>query len=112
MALTRHSVDDPLRAMHEAQVLRQVVAELREAAEWYEMPEAATTPALEEPLAYNAHDGSIRRSVVRNLQPGGPHDPEALESPWLPELRVRRHPRIRTGVDQGSAGCENPVYLG
>src|SRR2546425_8249248 len=75
------------------------------------MPETAATPALEQSFAHHARDGLIRRSVVRELQPGGLYDPEALESPRLPALRVRRNARIRPGVDQGSAGCENPVYL-
>src|SRR3989441_3683423 len=75
------------------------------------MPETAATPALEQSFAHHARDGLIRRSVVRELQPGGLHDPEALESPRLPALRVRRNARVRPGVDQDPAGCENPVYL-
>src|SRR2546425_8177531 len=75
------------------------------------MPETAATPALEQSFAHHARDGLIRRSVVRELQPGGLHDPEALESPRLPALRVRRNARVRPGVDQDPAGCENPMYL-
>jgi len=111
MALARRAVDDPLRAMDEAQVLRQVLAKFGEAAERYEMQEAAATPAHEQSLAHHARDRAIRRPVVRQLYPGGLHDSEALESPPLPALRVRRNARIRPGVDQGPAGCENPMYL-
>src|SRR5437899_12857212 len=111
MALARRAVDDPLRTMHEAQMFRQVVAELSEVVEWDAMPETAGTPALEQSVAHHARDRQIRRSVVRELQPGGLHDSEALESPRLPALRVRQNARIRPGVDQGPAGCENPVYI-
>src|SRR2546430_1118578 len=111
MAFPRGGVHDPLRPMHEAQMLTQVLAELSEVAERYEVPEAAATLALEQLVAHRARDRAIRRSVVGELQPGGLHDPEALESPRLPALRVRRNARIRPGVDQDPAGCENPVYL-
>ena len=67
MALARRAVHDPLRAMHEAQVLRQVLTKFSEAAEWYEMPETAATPALEQSLAHHALDRAIRHSVVREL---------------------------------------------
>src|SRR5256885_17094757 len=67
MVLTRRDVDDPLRSMHEAQMLPQVFAELSEAAERYAMPEAAPTRALEQPFAHHARDGAIGRSVVREL---------------------------------------------
>jgi len=67
MALTGRGVDDPLGAMHEAQVLPQVRAELSEVAEWYAMPEATATPALEQSFEHHACDGLIRRSVVREL---------------------------------------------
>jgi len=111
VALARRGVNNPVRAMHEAQVLRQVVAELGEAAERHEMPEAAATPALEQSLAHHVRDRAIRRSVIRELWPGGLHDSEALESARLPALRVRRNARVRPGVDQDPAGCENPVYF-
>ena len=92
-------------------MLTQVLAELSEVAEWYEVPETAATPALEQLVAHRARDRAIRRSVVGELQPGGLHDPEALESPRLPAFRVRRNARIRPGVDEDPAGCENPVDL-
>jgi hypothetical protein len=66
-ALTRHAVDDPFRAMYEALVLPEVIAEFGEAAERYEMPETTSTPALEQSLAHYARDGTIRRTVVRQL---------------------------------------------
>src|SRR5256885_8495191 len=97
--------------MHEAQVLPQVPAELSEVAEWYAMPETAATPAFEQSFSHHARDRPVRRSIVRELQPGGPYKSEALESPRLPALRVCENTRIRPGVDQRSAGCENPVYL-
>jgi hypothetical protein len=75
------------------------------------MPETAATLALEQSLTHDLSDRAIRRSIVRELLPGGLHDPEALESPRLPALRVRKNARIRPGVDQGPAGCENPVYF-
>jgi hypothetical protein len=53
--------------MHEALVVPQVVAELREAVERYEMPEMAATLALEESLTHRSRDSAIRRSVIRNL---------------------------------------------
>src|SRR5439155_21350211 len=111
MALARRGVDDPLRAMHEAKMLPQVLAELSEVAEWYAMPETARTPALEQSIAHYARDCVVGRSVVGELQPGGLYDSEALESPRLPALRVRLNPRIRPGVDQSPTGCENPVHL-
>jgi len=92
-------------------VLPQVPAELSEVAEWYAMPKTAGTPALEQSVAHHARDRPIRRSVVRELQPGGLYDPETLKSPRLSALRVRLNARIRPGVDQDPAGCENPVYL-
>ena len=67
VAPARRGVDDPVRSMHEAQVLPQVVAELSEAAEGYEMPETAATPALEQSVAHHALDGTIRHSIVREL---------------------------------------------
>ena len=111
VTLAGRSVDDPVRAMHEAQVLGQVVAELSEAAEGHEMPEPAVTPSLEQSFAHHARDRAIRRSVIRDLQPGGPHESEALEPTLPPALRVRWNARIRPGVDQDPAGCENPVNL-
>src|SRR2546430_5939328 len=75
------------------------------------MPETAGTSALEQSVAHHARDRPVRRSIVRELQPGGPYNSEALESPRLPALRVCENTRIRPGVDQSSAGCENPVYL-
>src|SRR5882762_2077855 len=111
MALSRRGVDDPLRAMHEAEVLRQVPAEIGEAAERYEVPETASTRAFEQSPADHARDRAIRRPVVCHLQPGGLHDSEALESPRPAPLRVSRNARVRPGVDQGPAGCENPVNL-
>jgi len=59
MALTRRAVDDPLRAMHEALMLPQVLAELSEVAEWYAMPETAATPALEQSFAHHVRDRAI-----------------------------------------------------
>ena len=111
MALARRGVDDPLRAMHEAKMLPQVLAELSEIAEWYAMPETARSPALEQSIAHYARDYVVGRSIVRELQPGGLYDSEALESPRLPALRVRLNARIRPGVDQSPTGCENPVHL-
>jgi hypothetical protein len=67
MTLSRRGVDDPLRAMYEAQVLPKVLAELSEVAEWNEMPEAAATPALEQSLAHHPRDRAIRSTVVRDL---------------------------------------------
>src|SRR5437879_1842439 len=67
MAPARRAVDDPLRTMHEAQMFRQVVAELSEVVEWDAMPETAGTPALEQSVAHHARDRQIRRSVVRKL---------------------------------------------
>jgi len=98
--------------MHEAQMLRQVLAELSEVAEWDAMPEMAGTPALEQSVAHHARDRPVRCAVVGELQPGGLYDPEALESSRLPALRVSPNARIRPRVDQGPAGCENPVHLG
>src|ERR1700716_921814 len=56
VALARRGVNDPVRSMHEAQVLPQVVAELSEAAERDEMPETAATPAAEQSLAHHVRD--------------------------------------------------------
>jgi len=67
MVLTRRDTDNPLRSMHEAQMLPQVFAELSEVAERYAMPEAAATRALEQPFAHHARDGAIGRSVIRKL---------------------------------------------
>jgi len=67
MALAHRGVDDPLRAMHEAKMLPQVLAELSEVAEWDAMPETARTPALEQSIAHHARDGAIGRSVIRKL---------------------------------------------
>jgi hypothetical protein len=111
VTLTRGGVDDPLRAMHEAQMLRQVLAKLREAAERYEMPETAAPLALEQSVTHHARDRAIRSPVVRELKPGGVHDPEALDSSRPPALSVCRNPRIRPGVDKDPAGRENPVNL-
>src|SRR5260370_5449129 len=97
--------------MHEAQVLRQVLAEIGETAEWNAMPETAATPALEQSLAHHQRDRAIRRSVVHELEPRGVHEPEALKSSRFRALHVRRDAGIRPGVDQRPAGCENPVNL-
>jgi hypothetical protein len=59
MALTGRDVDDPLRAMHEAQVLAQVPTELSEVTERYAMPETAATPALEQSFEDHVRDGLI-----------------------------------------------------
>ena len=67
MALTRRAVDDPLRAMHEALMLPQVLAELSKVAEWDAMPETAATHALEQSIEHDAPNRLIRRSVVREL---------------------------------------------
>jgi hypothetical protein len=111
VALARRGVDDPVRTMHQAQVVPQVVAKLSQVAERHEIPEPAATPALEQSVTHHARHRAIRRSVIRNLWPGGLHNSEALEPSRLPALRVRRNARIRSGVDQYPAGCENPVYL-
>src|SRR3981081_4498925 len=63
VALALRGVNDPVRSMHEAQVLPQVVAELSEASERDEMPETAATPAAEQSLAHHPRDGAIRRFV-------------------------------------------------
>ncbi|HEY8813544.1 MAG TPA: hypothetical protein VIP57_00340 [Candidatus Dormibacteraeota bacterium] len=111
MTLTRRFIDDPFRAMHEAQVLAQVFAEVGEADEWDEMPETAATPALEKSVAHHTRNRAIRRSVVPNLHSGSLHDAETLKSPPPPALHVRQ-PRIRPRVDQLPAGREDSVYLG
>ena len=67
MALTRGAVDDPLRAVHETEVLSQVCAEVGEAVERYKMPETASTLALEQSLAHHPRDGAIRHSIIREL---------------------------------------------
>jgi hypothetical protein len=67
VALARRGVDDPVGAMHEAQVFPQVVTELSEAAERHEMPETAATPVLEQSLAHHARDRAVRRSIIREL---------------------------------------------
>jgi hypothetical protein len=77
--------------MHKAQMLAQVLAKFGETAERNEMPETAATPALEQSIAHDLSDRAIRRLVVGNFQPGGLHDPEALESARFPALRVRQN---------------------
>jgi hypothetical protein len=51
----------------------------------------ASTPAFEHSLIDGASDRVVRRSIVRQLSPGGVHDAESLESSPLPALRVRRY---------------------
>jgi hypothetical protein len=71
-------------------VLPEILAELREAAEWDAMPETAPTPALEQPLMHGTSYRAVRSSIVRQFSPGRVHDAEELESSPLPALRVRR----------------------
>jgi hypothetical protein len=52
-------VDDPVRAVHETQVLPEVVAEVKQALEWDAVPEAAVALAPEQALAHHPRDRTI-----------------------------------------------------
>jgi hypothetical protein len=78
-------VDDPLRAVHEAQVLAQVLAEIGEALEWDAVPETAATFAPEQSLAHDLRDGAVRREIVGQLEAVRPDNAEPLKtSPFAP----------------------------
>jgi hypothetical protein len=71
-------------------MLPQVLAELREAAEWDQVPETASAPALEQTFTHGARDGAVRGSIVRQFPPGSVHDAESLEARSPPALSVSR----------------------
>jgi len=52
-------VDDPPGPVREAQVLREVLAEIRQVVEGDAVPEAPASPALEEPFAQDMCHGAI-----------------------------------------------------
>jgi hypothetical protein len=55
----RRLVDDPVRAVHETQVLLEVTAQVRQALEWDAVPEAAVALAPEQSLAHHPRDRTI-----------------------------------------------------
>jgi hypothetical protein len=59
VALARRLVHEPGRAVHEAQVLAEVLDEIRQAVEWDAVPETAATPAPEQALAHHSGDRTI-----------------------------------------------------
>ena len=97
--------------MDEAQVLGEVLAELGQAIERDPVPETTTTLALEQSVAHNARDRTIRPSIGGELEPVRPHYPEALEAVNFPALAVREDARVRPRVDQDPARREDPVNL-
>jgi hypothetical protein len=111
VAPARRLVDDPRRAVHEAQVLAEIRAEIRQAVEWDPVPETAATPAPEQALAHHSGDRTIRRLIVGELDAVRPHSSEHLKTSRPATLDVRRDSRLRSGVDEHPAGHEDSMNL-
>jgi hypothetical protein len=105
------SVDNPMRSMHETQVLQEVVTQSREVDEGCEVPEATASPALEQTFTDDAIDRFIRSPVVRPLGAVRFDAAETLEAARLATFCVGEDARVGPGVDQQAAWRKNSVHL-